>query len=48
MGIERAFLYTVAGLELVAVGGYFLNGNPRLSFIWLCYAAATVALAGVK
>ena len=46
--LERVFLFTVAGLEICAVVGYFWNGNPRLGFIWACYAAATVALAGVK
>ena len=46
--LEKLFLFTVAGLEILAVCGYFYNGNPRLGFIWACYAAATVALAGVK
>ena len=45
--MEKLFLFTVAFLELGAVVGYLWSGNPRLAFIWACYAAATVALAGV-
>lgn len=46
--MERLFLFTVAFLEAGAVVAYLWNGNPRLALIWACYAAATVALAGVK
>lgn len=46
--MEKLFLFTVATLELAAVAGYVWGGNLRLGFIWLCYALATVALAGVK
>lgn len=45
---EVWFLGLVAVLEVGAVIGYLLSGQPRLAFIWACYAAATVALAGVK
>ena len=46
--MEKLFLFTVAALEVGAALAYAWQGNPRLGFIWACYAAATVALAGVK
>ena len=46
--MEVLFLYAVALLESGAVFGYLGKGDYRSAFIWICYAAATVALAGGK
>lgn len=48
MRIELLFLGAVAVLEAGAVIGYPISNQPRMAFIWTCYALATVALAGVR